>query len=1114
MRFEPRAGTSYPPGVKVCPSCGRENADDARFCSGCATSLEADAPAREERKLVTCFFCDLVGFTARAERMDPEDVRRLLQPYHSRIRSELERRGGTVEKFIGDAVMALFGAPTAHEDDPERAVRAALAIRDALAEQGQLEVRIGITTGEALIALGARPEAGEGMASGDVVNTAARLQVAAPTGSVLVDETTYHATERAIEYGETPPIEAKGKTELVPVWEALRARARVGVERVGGVELVGRDHELTLLRETLTRVKREKSIQLVTLVGVPGIGKSRLVYELFAAVEESPEIVLWRRGRSLPYGEGVTFWALSEMVKAQAGILESDSSDQTGEKLREAVERYVSDPTEASWVERHLRPLVGLEAEETSAGDRRGEAFAAWRRFLEALAEQRPLVLVFEDLQWADDALLDFVEHLVDWASGVPILTLCTARPELLARRTGWGGGKVNSSTIRLSPLSEDETAALVHTLVGRSVLAADVQQQLLARAGGNPLYAEEFTRMLRERPGEVALPESVQGIIAARLDTLPAEEKELIQNAAVMGRTFWLGALGRDEQELEERLHSLEQKEFVSRERRTSVAGEPEYAFRHALVRDVAYEQIPRAQRLGKHRMAAEWIEALGRPDDHAEMLAHHYLAALEYARAAGLDAGELPARACARLGAAGDRAFALNAFPQAAGLYERALDLTTEDEAPSLLFRYGHALHLAGDARSDDALEQAAEQLLRSGDPEGAAEAYALLTLDSWQHGQRDRAFELVARAVELVREVAASPAKARVLAESSRLLVLGGQPREGLAIAQEGFAMADTLGLTELAARTLNNVGLARSALGDHRGGIADLERSVELALLVSSPEAARSYNNLAATVFYAGDPVRAGQLFEETLRVGERLGAGGLSRYTRGVLSWNRYYLGLWDEAMERADAFIAECEAGSPSYVEYEPRIARARIRLARSAREELVLDDIRRAIEIAREVKDPQAILPVLSYATFIYVELSQFEEAQRTADELVPHLTGGSLDQAGYVWLALDFAWIAEALGYADALRQVFAAGNPEDVWRQACRAVLDRNFERAAAIFAPMGYFDEAYARLKAADKLLAEGRRAEADAQLERALFLYRSVGATRYVREGEALLAAAS
>ncbi|CAN5168168.1 hypothetical protein BH09ACT13_BH09ACT13_07170 [soil metagenome] len=430
----------------ICPACGSKNGEGAKFCSECGNALAvAPAPTREERKVVSCLFCDLVGFTARAERMDPEDVRRLLQPYHARLRSELERHGGTVEKFIGDAVMAVFGAPKAHEDDPERAVRAALAIREALAEEGELEVRIGITTGEALIALGARPEAGEGMASGDVVNTAARLQAAAPVGSILVDDTTYHATERAVEYGETPPVEAKGKTAPIPVWKALRARARVGVERVGGAALVGRDQELTLLRETLVRVMRERRPQLVTLVGVPGIGKSRLVYELFQTIETGEfGIVFWRRGGSLPYGEGVTFWALSEMVKAQAGILESDSSEQAGARLHEAVERYVTDPTEASWVERHLQPLAGLEAEEPSAGDRRGEAFAAWRRFFEALAEERPLVLVFEDLHWADDALLDFVDYLVEWASGVPILAVCTSRPELLSRRPGWGGGKVN----------------------------------------------------------------------------------------------------------------------------------------------------------------------------------------------------------------------------------------------------------------------------------------------------------------------------------------------------------------------------------------------------------------------------------------------------------------------------------------------------------------------------------------------------------------------------------------------------------------------------------------------------------------------------------------------
>jgi class 3 adenylate cyclase len=538
----------------LCPSCGQDTPAGFPRCANCGTPLSVEASAREERKVVTCLFCDLVGFTARAERMDPEDVRRLLQPYHARVRSELERFGGTVEKFVGDAVMAVFGAPTAHEDDPERAVRAALAIRDALVEEGKLEVRIGITTGEALIALDARPDAGEGMASGDVVNTAARLQSAAPVNGILVDETTYRATERAIEYGEPRSIEAKGKTEPVVVWDAQSARARVAVERVGGAPLVGRGQELTLLRETLVRVVREREPQLVTLVGVPGIGKSRLVFELFQTIESGAfGLVFWRHGSSLPYGDGVTFWALSEMVKAQTGILESDTPADAEGKLRQAVEELIPDAADAAWVERHLRPLAGLGTDEAWTGDRRSEAFAAWRRFFETLAETRPLVLVFEDLHWADDALLDFVDHLVDWAGGVPVLALCTARPELLTRRPGWGGGKVNSSTLLLSPLSEHETAELVHALLGRPAISADVQAKLLERAGGNPLYAEEFTRMLAERPSEVVLPETVQGIVAARLDTLPREEKALLQNAAVIGKVFWLGALGGERWTLED---------------------------------------------------------------------------------------------------------------------------------------------------------------------------------------------------------------------------------------------------------------------------------------------------------------------------------------------------------------------------------------------------------------------------------------------------------------------------------------------------------------------------------------------------------------------------------
>jgi class 3 adenylate cyclase len=437
--------------MPTCAACGQENPLGFRFCGACGAALTEQAESvQEERKVVTVLFADLVGFTSRAEQLDPEDVQALLSPYHARLRSELERFGGTVEKFIGDAVVALFGAPTAHEDDAERAVRAGLGIRDALAELNaadprlQLQVRVGIATGEALVRLGARPSEGEGMAAGDVVNTAARLQAAAPVNGVLVGEGTYRATERAIEYRETEPVQAKGKTEPVPVWEAVEARARLGVDVVqrDRAPLVGRREELDLLVDALSRVRRERAPQLVTLVGVPGIGKSRLVWELFGAVEAEPELVYWRQGRCLPYGDGVAFWALGEMVKAHAGVFETDTGDEAEAKLRNAVRDLVTDLGEAQWVESHLRPLVGLGGEAELGGDRRAEVFTAWRRFFETLAERRPLVLVFEDLHWADDGLLDFIDHLVDWAGDVPILVVGHGPARAARAQTGVGRRK------------------------------------------------------------------------------------------------------------------------------------------------------------------------------------------------------------------------------------------------------------------------------------------------------------------------------------------------------------------------------------------------------------------------------------------------------------------------------------------------------------------------------------------------------------------------------------------------------------------------------------------------------------------------------------------------
>jgi class 3 adenylate cyclase len=586
--------------VSACPQCGEENPERAKFCLDCGAALgeRAAAPVREERKIVTALFCDLVGFTAASEQQDPEDVRARIRPYHARLRREIERYGGTVEKFVGDAVMAVFGAPVAHEDDAERAVRAGRGILEAIAELNEaepgfdLQVRVGINTGEAVVALGARPEQGEGLVTGDVVNTAARIQSVAPVNGVAVGMQTYRATSRVFEYEPLAQVAVKGKAEPLSLWRANAVRDRFGRDSTRGNEtpFVGRELEKPLLIGTFERAAQQRSVQLVTIVGEPGVGKSRLAAELFAYVDTKPELVTWRQGRCLPYGEGITFWALGEIVKAESGILESDSAEVAAAKLEAAVS---PEEPERQWLLQRLAPLVGIEA---ASPAERQELFTAWRRFLEGLAAARPSVFVFDDLHWADEALLGFLEHLAEWSQGVPLLVLCTARPELYERRPGWGAGQRNAHTINLSPLSDQETAELVSNLTTTTVLSHELERAILERAGGNPLYAEEFVRLLADRrleqegdvPAEAALPGSLQALIAARLDTLSPERKSLLQDAAVLGKVFWAGAVaeigGRGPAEVETALHELARKELVRPARTSSMEGEREYSFWHLL--------------------------------------------------------------------------------------------------------------------------------------------------------------------------------------------------------------------------------------------------------------------------------------------------------------------------------------------------------------------------------------------------------------------------------------------------------------------------------------------------------------------------------------------------
>lgn len=1053
---------------------------------------------RKERKVLTCLFADLVGFTARAESLDPEDVEAILRPYHERLRAELERYGGTVEKFIGDAVMALFGAPIAHEDDPERAVRAALAIRDWAREEGELEVRIGVTTGEALVVLGARPEAGEGMASGDVVNTASRLQAAARANGILVDETTCRATERAIEYRDFEPVEAKGKAKPVPVWEPLEPRARFGADVLTPeTPLVGRHRERELLASALDRAESERSVQLVTLVGVPGIGKSRLVAELFQHISESPELVTWRQGRSLPYGDGVTYWALGEMVKNQVGILETDTADQAAEKVRAEVARLFGDESEARTVAARLGLLLGLEAAAEQSEDTRAESFYAWRRFFEELADERPAVLVFEDLHWADDDLLDFIDHLVDWAADVPVLCVCTARPELLERRPAWGGGKPNASTISLSPLSDEETARLLGALLARAVLPAEQQSALLARAGGNPLYAEQFAHMLAERghADELPLPETVQGIIAARLDGLEADEKALLQDAAVIGKVFWAGAVaamnGRDRDALEHRLHALARKDFVRRQRRPSVEGESEYVFLHLLVRDVAYGQIPRAARSRKHSAVAEWMAALGRPDDYSEVLAHHYLQALEYASSAGATDPALKERARLALRKAGDRALGLNAFAAAARFYRGALDLWPEEdpERAYVLFGLG-AARFQGKETATAELELARDELLRHGDPDRAAEAEAMVAFQD--RGDSETSLARLEQALKLVSDRPPSRSKAFVLAQLAyRAASIRNEAWERYA--KEALAMAEELGLEELRASVLVAMG---TAIALQPGAAEALEQAVEVADAIDSPESIRARINLAAETQARGDLRRGFELLAKARSDAERFGIGDFIQHLRTELVWEWYWCGRWDESSTEAGAIVALAE---DSYVNPVARIfspyLRARIRLARDDLAGAVADS-EEAVELARRWPTWGNLGSVIAGQARVLLSAGRREEADALLSELIE--TGLN------IYGLPDVAVVLVLLGRGDDFAAVADRQPGPSAWLDAAGALTAGEYVRAAVIYSEIGSLpDEADARLRSGE-----------EGEIQRALDFFASVGATRYIREAEALLAASS
>jgi class 3 adenylate cyclase len=651
--------------MTFCTACGQENPPIAKFCLTCGRSLASGKPAsREERRIVTVIFVDLVGFTSRAETLDPEDVRAILAPYHDRVRDEIESFGGVVEKFIGDAVVGVFGAPTAYGDDPERAVRAALSVRAALGTQ----VRIAVNTGEALVTIGARPERGEAMVAGDVINTAARLQSAAPAGGVLVGAETYRCTNGLVDYAVAEPVLARGKELPVEVWLAERVASGDGRP---GAELVGRVGELAMLKGIWERATAGTP-HLVTVLGPPGVGKSRLASEFRRIVTAGGGRTV--RGRCLPYRESSAYGAFATQVKQFAGIFENDEPDVVLAKLRAESERLaVPDP---EVVAGHLAIILGIDPH-IVAEDREALFFSV-RCFIEAAAAEQATVLVFEDIHWADRGLLDLIEQLVGRMHGLPVLLLTLARPELLDNRPGWGGGLPGYISMPLQPLVGVEAQALAFNVL-RGIEESERQRRaamFAEMAEGNPLFIEQLAATVAERPAgtAAALPTTIRGIVAARLDALPPGERSVLLSAAVMGKVFWRGPVERvaeDATSLGDTLAALERRDLIRREAVSAIAGEQQYSFRHMLIRDAAYDMLPRMRRQELHADLARYLEQEAPTAGEAiTQMARHWR-----------EAGEGD-RAVRYFLAAAEEAERGWAMERALLLYKEALDLVAEDD------------------------------------------------------------------------------------------------------------------------------------------------------------------------------------------------------------------------------------------------------------------------------------------------------------------------------------------------------------------------------------------------------------------------------------------------
>jgi class 3 adenylate cyclase/tetratricopeptide (TPR) repeat protein len=918
----------------ACPSCGTPNAPGVKFCGECGTALTlsatpsaptpASAPAAE-RRLVSVLFADLVGFTTASEGRDSEETRELLSQYFEISRGIIERYGGTVEKFIGDAVMAVWGTPVATEDDSERAVRAALELVAAMPElHPALQARAGVLTGEAAVTLGATSQ---GMVAGDLVNTASRVQSAAEPGTVLVDEASRTAADAAIAFEDAGEHELKGKAEPVRLWQALRVVANRGGEgRSSGLEapFVGRERELRIVKDLFHASAEDGRAHIVLVTGSAGIGKSRLSWEFEKYLDGLALTAWWHRGRCPSYGEGVAYWALAEMIRGRAEILENEDAEEALAKLSASVAEHVASPEDRDWVEARLAQLLGL----ADASYEREDLFAAWRLFIESLADEEPTILVFEDLQWADAGLLDFIEYLVEWARSKPIFVLGLTRPELAEKRPTFGTSTRGGFTgLPLEPLSTDAMEALLDGLVPG--LSQEVRAAISARAEGIPLYAVETVRMLMNRGqleqangsyrvvGEIdtlAVPETLHALVASRIDGLEPVERELVQNASVLGKTFVVEALaaisGSTHDAVEPTLTSLVRKEILFLESDPRSAERGQYGFLQDLVRRVAYETLARRDRKARHLAAASFFETswVGREQEVVEVVASHYLTALELEPDAP-DAAELRSTARETLARAGERAASLGANAEAATAFARAAELA--DEPPQqarLLTAAGKAAGRHADTQRATAyLLHAIELFEEDGDNHAAARATADLALIESMSGRIAEAIERMEHSHTVLMLDEPNEDLAFFLSQLARWLYF--VERFDLCAERNDRALeiGERLRLLEVLSHALNTKGLLAAEQGLWETSRALTRHALELALESNVHTAMiRGYTNLGEAEARLGNFAEAEALRTKGLELSRRIGDRGGEWWSLGNLSETYIETGKWDEVMRLAD----------------------------------------------------------------------------------------------------------------------------------------------------------------------------------------------------------------